>query len=124
MPIHFHIDPRAGLVRLTMTGEVSAAEFMAYRRELVAHPSYSPVLPRVLDARAVTLAPDTPEIQQLANAMLWRGVQLLARRAIIADRDALYGMFRMLETMVDLEGGEPVRVFRTEEEALQWCGAA
>lgn len=123
MPITFTVDPAARIVRVAMDGDLSREAIEQYRSVLEGDPAYSPELPRLIDARRVSGPPATSVIHRLAEASRYGGGGPFGPRAIVADRDAVYGMFRMLEILSE-DGCVRFRVFRTVEAAEAWLGQA
>ena len=68
------------------------------------------------------LPPSTDEILEIAATILQPGDPVPGRCAVVAERDVVYGMFRMLESLTDRPDAPPVRVFRNEPDALDWLG--
>jgi len=122
MPITYRIDPARRLVEATMSGATSAEEILAYEQRLFADPAYRPEYDTLTDMRERTTIPSAADLQEIVNRKAARMETLIGtHRAIVASRDAPFGMMRMFEAMT---GGDqsPFRVFRTMEEARNWLG--
>jgi len=109
-------------VEATMSGATSAEEILAYEQRLFADPAYRPEYDTLTDMRERTTIPSAADLQEIVNRKAARMETLIGtHRAIVASRDAPFGMMRMFEAMT---GGDqsPFRVFRTMEEAQNWLG--
>jgi len=80
-------------------------------------PAFRPTFRQVCDLRdVVEIDVSAAAIRDLAQSSIFAaGVQ----RAFVAPQDALYGLARMLQAFVELEGTE-IGVFRSMAEAEEW----
>lgn len=119
MPIQYRIDPDQELVWVRMEGIVAGDDFEEYRRRLEGDPLYSPGLRRLFDLRGVP-APSTAQIRGLVEIIAKCALPTPARRAILVDSDVSFGMYRMMEMLLEGRALERFRVFRARDEALAW----
>ena len=122
MSIRFAVHAREKYVHTEVHGAVDLAQVLGYLDELHAHPDFAPELPRLIDWRgAELLRLGVPEFRTIASALRSGEPPSAGRRAFVGDRDYLFGMLRMHETMLDDAPAE-YAVFRTVEEAREWLG--
>lgn len=120
MPVTYQIDHEIGFIETRCTGEVTFDEVMGHFRQLEAEPSLPGRLDVLLDLEGTTTLPVSAQLLEVTRA-----VERMTARvkwgacAIVASRDALFGMSRMFEVFTE---GLFVRtcVFRKHEEAKQW----
>jgi hypothetical protein len=81
--------------------------------------------PELLDLREVEDFPVTAEaIRELAEKIVRRAERSRpGRLAVLVSSDPVFGMFRMLQALVDGSGLE-LQVFREPREARAWLGVA
>jgi len=120
MAIEFDVFPAQRLIRVRLNDTLSVRAL----RELLSlrnvHPDFRPEYRRLVDARQLVVVPHGPEMKELAEMMM-QANPARAPLAFVADRDAVFGMFRMLETVSDAKGFSH-RAFRTMREAEAWLG--
>jgi hypothetical protein len=117
--LQYAIDKQLGLVVITATETVDAAQLLALREQLKADPDYQLQMSALLDAtRASRLDFSAADLRQLAATSLTHPA---ARQAIVAATDLGFGLARMFETFRSVGGhNENVRVFRDVGEARAW----
>jgi hypothetical protein len=100
-------------------GDVTLPELRAYQQELGHRPEFDATWSHVFDARdAVKFDMSSADIRGLAVTSV---LATSARRAMVATNPAIFGVFRMYATSLELGGGGPeVGVFTTLEEAIEW----
>jgi len=79
-----------------------------------------------VDLRCIGPEPDISAEGVRSLASFWRSAydQMAGGKlAIIADRDAAYGMARMYQSLRD-DGPDRIRVFRDEADAWSWIESA
>jgi hypothetical protein len=124
MPVTYKLDPVAEVVETRCTGGATLDEVLAHFRELEADPSLPEKLHVLLDLAEMTSLPDRDQLKQVTRA-----VDQLSDRlrwgacAIVASRDALYGMSRMFEVFAEGLFAQ-THVFRSREEAERWLAGA
>jgi hypothetical protein len=103
-----------------LSGDVTLADVRAFTRELLADPTFSLDLPAFFDARGVNRFLSADEMRTVSQDVRAhpRGV-LVRRRAVLADKDFVYGTLRMLEFLTQGAQAE-YRAFRHEDEAWSW----
>src|ERR1041385_9421591 len=122
MPVTYVIDPSRKLIRTKCAGDVTLQEVIDHFRQLVRDPECPEQLDVLLDLSQETSLPSTSEL--LAVAYEIRRVRQRVRFgmcAVVAQRDALYGMLRVFEVVAQDYFGA-IHVFRTHQEAEIWLG--
>lgn len=118
---HFTIDTEAKLVLFEAEGKFDADELFSCVREVVEDPRFEPGMGHLVDFTGAS------EMQFDAQAMRARvdfdrtllGRVGQARVALIANEDALFGMLRMYQLLMD-DADVEVRTFRDRVEGRQW----
>ncbi|HXZ28908.1 MAG TPA: hypothetical protein VEG08_13025 [Terriglobales bacterium] len=123
MPVTYQIDAGSRLIRTRCTGQVTLQEVVDHFRELEQDPA-CPDRPRVfLDLSEVDSLPEPVQlgavIQELERI---RPRVRFDACAILATRDALFGMMRMFEAMSE-SYFRVTRTFRVAGEAEAWLAA-
>ncbi len=123
MPISHSVDESVRLIRTAGTGDVTAGEVARHLDELGADLREGARHDVLLDFGACTSLPSSDQLREVV-ARLERigGKRRFGRCAILARRDALYGMTRMFEVFAE-DQFAAIRVFRTTEEAERWLSA-
>ena len=100
-------------------GHIALDDVLAFRQDLVARPEFNPTWAHVLDARdAVQYDLSNDQIRRLAETSV---LTPSARRAMVATDAAIFGLFRMYGTQIELQlNGSAVGVFRTLDDAIEW----
>lgn len=123
MPLTYSIDTNARLIRTTCAGNLTLEEVINHFQELQRDPNCPNRLDVLLDLTDVT---SLPESRQLGAVALELKKTLEKVRfdvcAIVAQRDALFGMLRMFEVMVE-KYFRATHVFRVRAEAEAWLAA-
>jgi hypothetical protein len=120
MSVTYRINREAGLIETHCQGEVTFDEVMGHFQQLEAEPLLPERLDVLLDLDQTTSLPESDQLLEVTRAVdrLKAKVQWGAC-AIVASRDALFGMSRMFE--VFLEGSFVcTRVFRERKDAERW----
>lgn len=123
MPITYEIDGERSLIRTHCVGDVTFEEVLGHFRELEADDSLPSRADVLLDLTGMVSLPDKGQLQSVAAELgrLWPTVTWGAF-AMVADRDVLYGMIRMLQVFADDEF-EVSSVFREREAAELWLAS-
>jgi len=119
MTTGYRIDKEKRAIFTTLSDVLTDADLLQHQTQLQADPHYDGRFVQLVDARDVTEVDVTKDgVHALASLVVYEPG---ARRAIVATRDAMYGMARMFER---LRGGRPdeLRVFRDIDEARRWLG--
>ncbi len=120
MPVTYTVDTERRIIRTRCTGMVTLAEVVEHFRELEHNPECAERLDVLLDLTEVNSLPDARQIQAVSYEVkriqtnVWFGAC-----AIVAARDALFGMLRMFEVMVQ-DQFRVICVFRATSEAEAW----
>ena len=120
MPVTYQIDRAKQLVRTRCAGAATLDEVLQYFSVLTQDPNCPEQLHVLLDLSEMTSLPASEQLRAVALEIgrIVPRVKFL-NCAIIAPRDALFGMARMFEVFAE-ECFEATRVFRTREEGLRW----
>lgn len=117
MPVESTTLPDLGIVITRATGHITLAEIRSHQESLTADPEFDPAHHHLFDLSASqVLDMSTQEIRALASSAVFSPS---SRRAVVAPRDATFGLSRMYEAFSTLPEGA-LRVFRSREEALAW----
>jgi len=119
MPFESEIFSEMRLVVTRARGSISAQEFRTHQKSLGKERGFHPDYNHLFDlTEAVELEISVPEIRELASTALFSPSSL---RAVVANRDAAFGLSRMYEGFSHLPEGS-LRVFRSSGDALEWLG--
>jgi len=120
VPITYEIDVDKRLLRTTAVGQVTPREVINHFWAL-ARDARFPERPDVfLDLSAVDSVPDARQLSIVIGEMKRIGAKLrFGACAILASRDALFGMMRMFEALAE-ESFRETRTFRDPTEAEAW----
>lgn len=117
MTIESEIYPELGVVITRVTASTVFEEIRDHQRALAENPDFDPDFHHLFDLTEVqNLRVSTEEIRNLASTTLFSPT---SRRAVVAPRDASFGLSRMYEGFSSLPEGT-LMVFRTRKEALAW----
>ena len=123
MAVTYAIDLQEKIIRTLCTGDVTMQEVVAHFRELREDPNCPSFLDVLLDVAKINILPDARQIQAMGIEI--RSLQQKVRFglcAVIAPRDALYGMLRVFQ-VVNQDYFREIRVFRTAAEAEEWLSS-
>jgi hypothetical protein len=119
MPIQFNRDSETGILFTRAEGLLSFEDLQRHLDEEVA--SKGAGYAEIFDASDASTNLTSAQIKQIADRVTsMMQVDPFGATAIIANKDAVFGMARMLETFCELESGPPMGVFRTVDEGLKW----
>jgi hypothetical protein len=120
VPISYQIDKKAGLIRTKCWGKVLIDEIRDHFQTLAKDPKLVDRLDVLLDLRGMTYLPTADEFREASIIMSRVPATLrFGAGAIIAQRDALYGMSRMYSVFAEQFFRE-ISVFRSAPEAQEW----
>ena len=120
MPISYTIDRSRRLIRTRCYGLVTLAEVLDHFHVLKSDPDCAANLDVYLDLRDMASSPTAEQIREASGGPeILRGIVRFGCCAVVADRDAIYGMARMWEVLVE-KSFTSVMVFRSDEEAEAW----
>jgi len=119
MTVESVILSELGVIVTRVTGTPGFQEIRQHQRSLASDPEFDPDFHHLFDLSQVQdLRITTEEIRELASSGVFSPS---SRRAVVAPRDAMFGLSRMYEGFSHLPEGA-VRVFRNPEEAIRWLG--
>ena len=123
MPVIYTIDAKERLIRTRCVGNVTLVEVVSHFRELERDPNSAGHLDVLLDLSETSSLPSSAQISAVADEI--RRIQETVRFntcAVVAQRDALFGMSRVFEVMTE-PYFRAVRVFRVSADAEAWLAA-
>jgi hypothetical protein len=120
MPVTYTIDTQKRVIRTQCIGMLTLAEVVEHFRALERDPECAEGLDVLLDVSEVNSLPDASQIRAVALELkkIQKNVKFGAC-AIVAVRDALFGMLRMFEVMAQ-DYFRVICVFRATSEAEAW----
>ena len=120
MPITYKIDADKNTIRTKAVGHLTLQEVVDHFRTLEQDPQRPERTDVFLDLSEVSSVPKTTEISTVVNELKRiRGKIRFNACAILACRDALFGMMRMFEVLAE-DSFRVTRTFRTATEAETW----
>jgi len=123
MPVTYQINRETAFIETRCTGEVTLDEVLDHFRQIEAEPALPRRLDVVLDLDKTTSLPESAQLMEVT-----RTVERLRAKvewgacAIVASRDALYGMSRIFEVFAEKQFNR-ISVFRDRKEANRWIAA-
>lgn len=120
MPITYEFDRESGLLHTTCAGNVTFDEVLEHFRQLEDDASLPSRLDVLLDLSTMESLPESDQLRSVASEVdrLRTRVQFGAF-AIVASRDALYGMIRMFQVFAEAHLASS-QVFRERGAAERW----
>jgi hypothetical protein len=123
MPVTYTIDTREKVIRTRCVGMVTLADVVDHFRELERDPDCAGTLDVLLDLSETNTVPEAREIQAIPFELARiRDKVRFGACAIVATKDALFGMLRMFEVVAE-RFFRAIHVFRTRAEAETWLVA-
>jgi hypothetical protein len=123
VPVTYSIDPTRKLIRTACTRPLTFAHVIDHFRQLNEDPACSGRLDVLLDVTDVDSLPDSSQLGAVGAAvMAIRKKVQFGSCAIVADRDALFGMMRVFEVNVG-DYFDAIHVFRRMGEAEMWLSS-
>lgn len=120
MPVSYQLSPETGFIDTRCTGALTLDEVMSHFRKLEADPSLPGRLDVLLDLDEVTSLPESTQLREVTRAISRLEPRVAwGACAIVASRDALYGMSRVFEVLVEGLFAR-THVFRERGEAQRW----
>lgn len=120
MPIHYRLDAGLGRIRTTCIGDVRFEDVIAHFDALEADPRAHGRWDVLLDLTECATLPTSDQLRGVASRIAeLAGNVRFGRVAIIASRDALYGMVRVFAVFAEDYFG-PTQVVRTVLEGEAW----
>jgi hypothetical protein len=120
MPVLYKLDAANGIIRTKCVGDVTLEEVLGHFEELARDPDCPSRLDVLLDLTEETTIPQIHELRAVTRAIakVRERVRFCAV-AVVATRDALFGMLRMFQVFTEALFRE-AQIFRTLEEAEAW----
>lgn len=117
-----HVDGTAGVVTITLQGELAWHDLAAAFDQVLDHADFAPGMNTLWDLRSARMhALSAADVRRIvAHAGRRRERRGRGRVAIVAERDIDYGMSRMFELFAAEQLPTPVMVFRDVEDAKRW----
>jgi hypothetical protein len=120
MPVSYRIDEAGKIIRTVCTSPMSVADAAAHFRELSDDPACTGTMDVLLNVTAVDALPDSRELSAVSQELWTIGQKIkFGICAIVAGRDAMFGMMRMFEVFAQ-RCFVAIRVFRDADEAEVW----
>ena len=121
MPIISQIDGSLGVVFSTPHGVVTKEDILAHVERFNTDPAFQPSFDHLIDMRGITQFDVSTEGMHLVS--MHSTFNEKSRRAIVAEKDEMFGMAGMYQSLRELfNKPDQVRVFYTMEEARHWLG--
>lgn len=123
MSISYALDEGSRIIRTVGIGDVTADQVASHLEELDGRLDPGVRFDVLLDLGGCTSLPTSEQLRAIA-AQLGQlgGRHRFGRCAIVARRDALFGMTRMFEVFAQEQFAE-TRAFRAADEAKEWLRA-
>ena len=120
MPVTYSIDADRKLLHTICSGPVNLPEVAAHFRALRDDPACTGRLDVLLDVSATEVLPESAQLGTVVAevAAVRRKVEF-GMCAVVATRDAMFGMMRMFEVLAS-RYFRAIRVFRDIGEAKAW----
>ncbi len=118
MSLTYSIDERLGLITMTVSGQVTAADITAYVAASRRDPAYRPSLHRLVIAEAVEDFPKLPEVRQITEVAHVGSPDPASRIAAVANTPLGRGMVAMFFGHWGL--ADQYRLFDNEGSARAW----
>jgi hypothetical protein len=120
MPVTYSIDPYQRIIRTTCSSPLAFEEVIGHFRELQQDPTCAGYLDVMLDVSEADTLPESVQFGSItAELAATRAKTQFGVCAIVARRDAMFGMMRMFEVLA-----RPyflaTHVFRGRPEAEAW----
>jgi hypothetical protein len=119
MPVTYEIDATRNLIRTTCFGHVRLQDVMAHFDELQRDPNRPDRLDVLLDLRDMDAPPEAPQLQAVADRVSLVEGLVFGACAIVASREAMFGMARMFEALARPYFAA-LRTFRDVQAAEEW----
>jgi hypothetical protein len=114
------IDAERRWVSITLTGDLTIADLVAFMGRMQEHPDYSDDLCGLIDCREMTSVLDIKEVRSLADLENKRpGPPWRSRRAVLVGSGEHYSLGRMFMMFAE---SSPVQydIFYNLEAAMEW----
>ncbi len=120
--MEYEIHQRDGFFEIGTRGKAESQAFCQYLEELLAHPSWVPETPLLIDYRELeTSSLSQSDIMAIAQHSKRHAREVGRNRlAILVSDDLTFGLARMWKAYADNTKEINVRYFRQSEEAIDW----
>jgi hypothetical protein len=119
MPASYQIEKSLGLVLSTAQGVLTGQDILTHRQRLRDDPNFDPSYNQLVDLRdVIEIDISVAEMSGIAGRSIYSE---RSRRAIVAGKDANFGMARMYELYGEANP-DHLMVFRDMAEARRWLG--
>jgi len=123
MPVTYHIDTARKIIRTTCSSPVQFEEVIEHFQTLKKDPACIGQLDVVLDVSEADALPDSSQLGSVKAELAGiREHVEFGVCAIVASRDAMFGMMRMFEVFAG-PYFRAIRVFRESGEAEKWLAS-
>jgi hypothetical protein len=120
VPLNHEIDAELGIVFITLSGIIDEAAVFDFAESYLSGPVKLATRGELVDMRAVErLDFPTPVLRRLIA--IEHRLGSAPRTAIVADKDAVFGVARMYQAMAE-SPTRMLRVFRIMADARAWLG--
>ena len=121
MPITYEVDRASRLMVTRIGGRITPAEAFAYLDQIIADPDNEQCDELMILDDVDLSGIGATDVRALARRASELTQDDQFRVAIVAPRDADFGVWRMFQTFRDL-GDQRMAVFRRIEQACDWLG--
>jgi hypothetical protein len=118
MPLTYRIDESAGLITLTLSGKVTAADITDYQAASRKDPSFQPGMHRLVVASGIESFPDLPAVREITKRTQPPLAGPTPRIAAVADTPLGLAMIAMFFGHWGL--ANKYRLFDDVQSALTW----
>lgn len=124
MPVTYSIDRESARLHTRCVGKLTLDEVFDHFHQLEIDDTLPPQLDVLLDLTAMESLPEAGQLRMIATEVgrVQKSKLRWGACAIIADRDALYGMTRMFQVFAEDHFADSC-VFREREEAERWIAS-
>ena len=120
MPVSFEFNQALGVIRIRCYGEVGVLDVVSQSKSFLIQKRVPNPLNVFLDVRELTALPTADEVLRVKDYLFsLRGKVTFGCCAVLADRDAMFGMARMWGVFVE-DMFAAVSIFRLAAEATEW----
>ncbi len=119
MPIISQIDSSLGVVFSTFQGVVTKEDILAQVEMFRTDPAFQPSFNHLIDTRGTTRFDVSTD--GLRAVSMHSAFNEKSRRAVVAEKDEMFGMARMYEVFRE-DAPDQMTVFRDMAEARRWLG--
>jgi len=123
MPVSYTIDAASKLMRITCVSPMTSSEVANHFRALKEDPAFVGQLDAFADLSDSDLLFETSQLGAITTEVAALRAKAQFRIvAVVATRDVVFGIMRMLEVMVSAYL-QAIRIFRSAPEAEAWLAA-